>query len=53
MLIEVAGYMHGGLDLVEALKRRYGIVKELKWRVLKRMGVGEEAYVEIVRHYPT
>jgi len=52
--IEVAGsYMYGGLDLVEALKRRYGIVKELKWRVLKRMGVGEEVYAEIVRRYPT
>jgi len=54
VLIEVAGsYMYGGLGLVEALKRRYGIVKELKWRVLKRMGVGEEVYVEIVRRYPT
>jgi len=54
VLIEVAGsYMYGGLDLAEAFKRRYGIVKELKWRVLKRMGVGEEVYEEIVRRYPT
>jgi len=53
VLIEVAGsYMYGGLDLVEVLKQRYGIVKELKWRVLKRLGVGEEAYVEIERRYP-
>jgi len=35
------------------LKQRYVIVKELKWRVLKRLGVVEEVYVEIVRHYPT
>lgn len=54
VLVEVAGsYLYGGIELVDLLKRRYGIRRELKWRVLKRMGVGEGAYRAIVERYPT
>ncbi|MBP1449230.1 MAG: hypothetical protein JZD41_04350 [Thermoproteus sp.] len=50
IVLYVSGsYMYGGVELLESIKTRLNIRGELKWRLLKRLGVGDAVFKEIGR----
>lgn len=53
VLIEVSGsYVYGGVELLQSIKKRFDVKGEVKWRLLKRRGLGEAVFREVSSRFP-